>query len=345
MQSMRTRRRFGGGGSPIGDLAVGSIVKLNVNGAPKEFIVVNQGIPSASSLYDASCDGTWLLMKDVYDNAKWGYPPTTDTQDLPGFQNGDAHRRLNYEILNAFDDDIRSIIKWAKIPFCCDRTNSGSIASGADGLSGKLFLLSFLEVGMTNSSLALTDGACLEYFSGAANSKRIAYLNGAANDWFTRSWPKDYTCALFFVSTAGGSSTTANANQKSHGYRPALVLPSDLMVGNNGEVVKSSIAGLPVQSECAISIVWNSGSTVTFAIDAKVTTTLWGKPAIDWGIGKTIYQSGNYTLMPGTVLFILGDVTLNGATLPKESLGHVQYTVTKNATITVNGGTVTIVEE
>ena len=42
--------------------AVGSTVKLKVNGTAREFLVVHQGKPS--SLYDESCNGTWLLMKD-----------------------------------------------------------------------------------------------------------------------------------------------------------------------------------------------------------------------------------------------------------------------------------------
>ena len=44
--------------------AVGSTVKLKVDGSLKEFIVVHQGKPS--SMYDESCNGTWLLMKDCY---------------------------------------------------------------------------------------------------------------------------------------------------------------------------------------------------------------------------------------------------------------------------------------
>ncbi len=40
--------------------AVGSVVKLKFNGAMREFLVVHQGRPSM--LYDASCDGVWLLM-------------------------------------------------------------------------------------------------------------------------------------------------------------------------------------------------------------------------------------------------------------------------------------------
>ena len=43
-------------GTKVGDLEIGDIVSLNVNGASTDFIVVNQGIPS--SIYDSSCDGT-----------------------------------------------------------------------------------------------------------------------------------------------------------------------------------------------------------------------------------------------------------------------------------------------
>ena len=46
--------------------AVGSTVKLKVNGTAREFLVVHQGKPS--SLYDESCNGTWLLMKDCYES-------------------------------------------------------------------------------------------------------------------------------------------------------------------------------------------------------------------------------------------------------------------------------------
>ena len=49
----------------LGARAVGSIVKIKVNGASKDFIVVQQGNPNTGT-YDASCDGTWLLMKDIY---------------------------------------------------------------------------------------------------------------------------------------------------------------------------------------------------------------------------------------------------------------------------------------
>lgn len=46
-------RQIFSAGTPAGDLAVGDIVSLNINGTSTDFIVVNQGIPS--SMYDESC--------------------------------------------------------------------------------------------------------------------------------------------------------------------------------------------------------------------------------------------------------------------------------------------------
>ena len=48
----------------LGDMAVGSTVKIKVNGTAKNFIIVHKGKPS--SIYDDSCDGTWVLLKDIY---------------------------------------------------------------------------------------------------------------------------------------------------------------------------------------------------------------------------------------------------------------------------------------
>mgnify|MGYP000706498017 CR=1 FL=1 len=55
----------------LGTKAVGSIVKIKVNGASKDFIVVQQGNPNTST-YDSSCNGTWLLMKDIYTTSTFG---------------------------------------------------------------------------------------------------------------------------------------------------------------------------------------------------------------------------------------------------------------------------------
>ena len=51
------------------EIAVGSTVKLMENGVAAEYLVVHQGLPS--SMYDESCNGTWLLRKDCYESRQW----------------------------------------------------------------------------------------------------------------------------------------------------------------------------------------------------------------------------------------------------------------------------------
>ena len=64
------------------DLAVGDIVKLTENGTPVEYIIVNQGIPENSSQYDSSCNGTWLLRKDVHSERQWGEEIKVNSYDV-----------------------------------------------------------------------------------------------------------------------------------------------------------------------------------------------------------------------------------------------------------------------
>lgn len=209
--------------------AVGSTVKLNVNGAAKEFIVVHQGKPS--SLYDDSCNGTWLLMKDIYESRAW------HSSNSNSYKASTIHTYLNGTFLNLFDADIKAQIKTVKIPYV-NGTGSSAVASGSSGLSAQIFLLSGYEVGWTQSTSSYfpIDGACLSYFSGTAatDSKRIAYLNGTATFWWLRS-PYTYgTNGAWRVNTDGGY--RGNGCSLSYGIRPALVLPSTLLVSDDGSV-------------------------------------------------------------------------------------------------------------
>lgn len=209
--------------------AVGSTVKLNVNGAAKEFIVVHQGKPS--SLYDDSCNGTWLLMKDIYESRQW------HSSNSNSYKASTIHTYLNGTFLNLFDADIKAQIKTVKIPYV-NGTGSSAVASGSSGLSAQIFLLSGYEVGWTQSTNQYfpIDGACLSYFSGTAatDSKRIAYLNGTASNWWLRSPRTGNTNLAWYVYT-NGVYYYGNCSF-SYGIRPALVLPSTLLVSDDGSV-------------------------------------------------------------------------------------------------------------
>ena len=212
--------------------AVGSTVKLKVNGTAKEFIVVHQGKPS--SLYDNSCDGTWLLMKDIYENRQW------HNSNVNNLENSTIHSYLNGTFLNLFESNIRDAIKQVKLPYRKNGGSGGSDQSGANGLLCKIFLLSGYEVGWTTSDYSYfpVDGAKLSYFESgtgtSANNKRIANLNGSAAYWWLRSPVTGNTDYVWFVRSDGGYDDHYASN--SYGIRPALILPSTLLVSDDGTV-------------------------------------------------------------------------------------------------------------
>lgn len=208
--------------------AVGSIVKLKVNGTAKEFIVVHQGKPS--SIYDESCNGTWLLVKDIYENRQW------DSSNVNKYESSDIHTYLNNTFLNLFESNIRDVIKQVKIPYRKNGGSGGQNQSGANGLSCKVFLLSGPEVGLAGASYMPNDGAKLDYFNAniETDSKRIAHLNGSAAFWWLRSPHTNYSSDVGDVLSDG--SLFFHSAYNSYGIRPALILPPDMEVDSSGNV-------------------------------------------------------------------------------------------------------------
>lgn len=212
--------------------AVGSIVKLKVNGTAKEFIVVHQGKPG--SMYDDSCNGTWLLMKDIYEERVW------HSSNVNKYESSTIHTYLNGTFLNLFDSDVKNAVKQVKIPYRKNGGSNGTDQSGANGLPCKVFLLSGYEVGWTISDYRYfpVDGAKLAYFErGAdtsANNKRIANFDGPAANWWLRSLDTYDTRVVCFVNSIGDDGS--DPASLSYGIRPALVLPSDAIVDDGGNI-------------------------------------------------------------------------------------------------------------
>lgn len=201
-----------------GSLAVGSTVKLNVGGAATNFIVVHQGLPS--SLYNGRSTGTWLLMKDCYENSKW------NSGGHNGYASSTVTSYLNKTFLKLFDATTQAKIKEARIPYALQ--GGGPVLNS---FAAKIFLLSGYEVGLTadNDANFPADGAKLSYFASgndaSANRKRIAKMNGYANTWWLRSPYGGDTGSAWLIRTNGdyGHSSVAD----SMGIRPALILSSD----------------------------------------------------------------------------------------------------------------------
>ena len=213
-------------GTPIGNVDVGDIIQLRENLVPVDYIVVHQGLPS--SMYDASCDGTWLLRKDIAENRSW------DSGNSNVLESSDIQSYLNNTWINRYDTDIRNAIKQVKIPYRQNGGSDGTDRNGANGLSCKIFLLSGKEVGWDSSDNQYfpNDGAKLAYFlsgnDSAAQQKRVAKLNGSATGWWLRSPYAENTSGVWGVNSRGNCGRWGVKN--SVGIRPALVLPSDFRI-------------------------------------------------------------------------------------------------------------------
>ena len=204
----------------IGTKAVGSIVKLTVGGTLRNFIIVHQGKPS--SMYDESCNGTWLLMEEAHQRQKFHSVATND------YALSDANKYLNGSFLSLLDAGIVKSIRWAKIPYRPGDGRDQTVASGGSGLPVRVFLLSVNEVaGIVHQ--AARDGAQLAYFSGLSspNAKFKATLDKARVNWWTRTPdcnPYGQTNEVCCISADGAAFTSiANTYETSFALRPAQI--------------------------------------------------------------------------------------------------------------------------
>ena len=250
--------------------AIGSTIKLKVNGSAKDFIVVHQGKPS--SVYDDSCNGTWLLMKDIYESRQWHSSNTND------YANSTIHSYLNSTFLAMFDSNIQKAIKQVKLPYRKGSGTSTTVTSGSNGLSAKIFLLSATETSFSFSYMPSGEGAELAYFKGCADnssdSKRVAYLNGSASGW----WLRSPSCGSFSYALYVNSNGDWNGNycSGSYGIRPALILPSTLLVSDDGTVSTNTAPSTPGSISVPSSIMGGTNISISWAKSSDAESNLAG---------------------------------------------------------------------
>lgn len=249
--------------------AIGSTIKLKVNGSARNFIVVHQGKPS--SVYDDSCNGTWLLMQDIYENRAWHSSNTND------YANSTIHSYLNSTFLNLFESNIKNAIKQVKLPYRKGSGTSTTVTSGSNGLSAKIFLLSATETSFDFSYMPSGEGAELAYFKGCADnssdSKRVAYLNGSATYW----WLRSPLCGILGALCVGSNGDWSGGNcSSSGGIRPALILPSTLLVSDDGTVSTNTAPSTPGSISVPSSIMGGTNISISWAKSSDAESNLAG---------------------------------------------------------------------
>lgn len=200
---------------PVGEMNAGDIVKFKISGEEKDFIIVHQGLPS--NIYDSSCDGTWVLMKDLYEKIN-----NSTVSNYPATK---AYAYLKDTFYDLIEEPVKSSIKQVTIKY-------NTTKNGQTGVAVKVFLLSSREVGFTDGGASEKVGSKLDYFD--SQSKRIAYYQGVANDWVLRDTKTNtYFNYLWHVGKDGSGNEGTGYNY----VRPAFVLPKDFLVDDEGRPI------------------------------------------------------------------------------------------------------------
>lgn len=184
-------------GTPVGELAVGSSVFMNVGGVRTEFIVGHQGNLNLTYNVSEISSGTWLLMKDIYVESVF-YSQQTSLE----------------EFLSSLDAEIQTLIKSIKYKDVLhDVTITGKITIPTRGC---------VMAGEDHGQYTKMD-----YFANGAS--KIAYFENEASRW----WLGD---KAFYLSSQGGmiahsigpdGTYGGISTSDSCGLRPLLALPQD----------------------------------------------------------------------------------------------------------------------
>ena len=306
----------------LGNVPVGTILHLKENGVYQDYLVVHQGLPS--SMYDPSCNGTWMLRKDIFSNQKWGYDNKYPASLMPDY--------LVDSFLPILDEDIQSVICQVTIPYSI---SIGQAATGANGYSCQAFILSAFEIGFTENQdrNLVEDGAKLAYFlSGVtsnANSRRVAKYSGSAAGWSTRSINPGSINQIIGVTETGGFVGTVNISFTSYGIRPALILPPDLIVDSNNNILAATYPTPPTSITVPTSSI-PTGSSIAVSWSAVSGAESYRlQRSVDGGAWETVY-TGTQTSFSDTA-GVWNSVKYQVATV---KVGIVSgYTTSSNVTI------------
>lgn len=252
----------------LGQVAVGSIVKLNENGSPVEFYVAAQN-------YESALNGegrTLLVRKDVYDQRQW------NNNNVNAWAASSLRLWLNSSYLNLFDSKIQEFIGTTSY-YITVGNGDWTVSYATDAI----FILSLTELGMSGS--ANVEGSALPI----ASALRIAYLNGVATNQWTRSpYVANTTNAMWAHSSGIASNSGVTAKL---GSRPVFTLPGSLYVLDDGTIFDApSAPTLTVPSQAmqgqSIPINWTASANAdNYQLQRKADSGEW----------ETIYTGSDLT--------------------------------------------------
>ena len=202
----------------LGDIAVGSIVKLNESGSPVEFYVAKHD-------YESGLNGagrTLVVRKDCYDTRAW------HSSNVNAYASSAIDTWLNGTYKALLDADIQSVIGATKFYY-----TPGNGSTSVSTLTRAIFLLSATELNRSSSWFNV-EGTALPI----ASILQIAYRNGSAVFQWTRSPNTNNPSVAYFLRTNGGIGNDYCTSTS--GSRPAFTLPSGALFDEETLILKGA---------------------------------------------------------------------------------------------------------
>ena len=290
--------------SRLGNIAVGTVLHLQESGVYQDYIVVHQGLPS--SMYNSSCNGTWLTRQTIPAEVEWGH-------DKHSYESSGLKPYMDWWP-SVYESDISAYINQVTIP--CNPSQ----------ISCKAFALSALEIGggssLYNESTP-PDGAVLSYFSGSdAQQRRIFQYDGEANTWFTRTAAMSTPYPRMVYVYVDGSFAWSNG-VRPNGTLPTIIMNPDVLVDDNNNIIAAlypdppasitvPTSSIPTGSNIAVS--WSAVSNVdSYQLQRSANGGNW--QTVYTGSGTSYSDvAGNWTQVKYRVASVVMGITSGYAT-------------------------------
>ena len=204
-------------GVPVGELAEGTIIKINENGSPVEFYIAKHD-------YESNLNGTGRTLVVRKSSYSIVYDECTKS-----FFTSTVYTLLNNTYFKLLDTNIQSAIGKTKFKYTGkinDYSNESQyVATG----ESSVFLLSATELG-TTSTEGMADGSVLP----TANILKIAYYNGSADKQLTRTRSNASPGHLMHFKAEG---TLGNTIYEDVPYRPVFTLSAGTLIDSGFNIV------------------------------------------------------------------------------------------------------------
>ena len=201
-------------GTPLGELAEGTLIKIQENGSPVEFYLAKHN-------YEPNLNGEGrelVVRKDIHSNRGW---------------NGlDDNYWIDCSLMSWLNSTYKATLSATVQQLMGTTAYVTEEVYPSASYSNSVFILSLTEYGLSKTFVD-KEGSKLPI----ASSLRVAYLDGSPSPQWTRSRVRNNTVDVAYITADGGASGALR--NRAYGARPCFTLPSTALVDQDLNLIET----------------------------------------------------------------------------------------------------------